>query len=307
MTLVEIRMRETPPSQHQLLTSAIQGLFNAGGKRVRPSLSLLTAGLFDANVEHAITLAAAVEMVHTATLVHDDLIDGAMLRRGAPTLNSFWSSDVAVLTGDYLFARAASMVSEVEIVPIMKLFAITLETILNGEITQKFSKWQVDREAYANRIYAKTAALFVLATQSTALLSNPDQASLNAIINFGHSLGMGFQIVDDILDYVGTPDKLGKPIGGDLQQGLITLPAIYYAENNPKDEDMESLLTIQEADPTLIQRLIRKIQNSGAIEASIQEARTIIYKGKNNLTDLPPSHYKDALCDLTDEIANRDF
>jgi geranylgeranyl pyrophosphate synthase len=307
MAMVEIKLREIPPGEHQMLSGAIQGLFNAGGKRIRPSLCLLTAGLFNADIDHAIYLSAAVEMLHTATLVHDDLIDGAMLRRGAPTLNSFWSSDIAVLSGDYLFARAASMVSEVEIVPIMKLFASTLETILNGEITQKFSKWQIDRNAYADRIYAKTAALFVLATQSAALLGGADRDSIDAFINFGYSMGMAFQIVDDILDYIGTPEKLGKPIGGDLHQGLFTLPAIYYAENNPQDEDMDTLHKSKEADPSLIQRLIAKIQSSGAIEASLQEAQTTIKNGQGYLSVFPASRYKDALFDLTKEILHRDF
>lgn len=307
MAMVEIQLRETPPGQHQMLSGAIQDLFNAGGKRIRPSLCLLTARLFNADIDHTIHLSAAVEMLHTATLVHDDLIDGAMLRRGAPTLNSLWSSDIAVLSGDYLFARAASMVSEVEIVPIMKLFATTLETILNGEITQKFSKWQIDRNAYAERIYAKTAALFVLATQSAALLGGADRDSINAFINFGYFIGMAFQIVDDILDFVGTPDKLGKPIGGDLQQGLFTLPAIYYVENNPQDEDMNTFYELKEADPFLIQRLITKIQNSGAIEASLQEAQTNIKNGQSYLSIFPASRYKDALLDLSNEIINRDF
>lgn len=307
MTMVEIRLRETPPGQHQMLSGTIQDLFNAGGKRIRPSLCLLTARLFNADIDHAIYLSAAVEMLHTATLVHDDLIDSAMLRRGVPTLNSLWSSDIAVLAGDYLFARAASMVAEVEIVPIMKLLANTLETILNGEITQKFSKWQLDRNAYEERIFAKTAALFVLSTQSVAMLSGADQASIKSVIDFGHSIGMAFQIIDDILDYVGTPDKLGKPIGGDLRQGLITLPAIHYAETHPQDEDMKTLLRLKGADPSLVQRLVEKIGKSGAIEASLRDARTLIQRGGYKLSILPPSIYKDALLDLADEIANRDI
>ncbi len=305
--MVETRLRATPQNQHEMLTGTIQGLFNAGGKRIRSSLCLLTARLFKADIDQAVYLSAAVEMLHTATLVHDDLIDEAMLRRGVPTLNTLWSSDIAVLAGDYLFARAASLIAKVEIVPIMKLFANTLETILNGEITQKFSKWQIDRYAYEDRIYAKTAALFVLSTQSAALLGGADQTSINAVIDFGHSIGMAFQIIDDILDYVGTSDKLGKPIGGDLRQGLFTLPAILYAEIYPQDKDMNALLRLKEADPILVQRVIEKIQKSGAIEASLNEAHTLIQRGGHELTNLPASLYKDALLDLADEIANREF
>jgi geranylgeranyl pyrophosphate synthase len=290
MSMVEDRLVETPHGQHAMLTSTIEGLFNAGGKRVRPALSLLTAKNFDANLDHAVSLAAAVEMLHTATLVHDDLIDGAMLRRGAPTLNSFWSSDVAVLAGDYMFARAAK----------------TLEIILNGEITQKFSKWQIDRDEYEERIYAKTAALFILSCHSAALLGNADKETVGAMIQYGRSIGMAFQIVDDVLDYTGEAEKVGKPIGGDLHQGLFTLPAILFAQANPQDEDLNKILTVKQAEPTLVQRLISKVQNSGTIEASLEIARTRLQDGKNALEYLPPSIYKDSLLTLADQVVNRE-
>jgi geranylgeranyl pyrophosphate synthase len=307
MAMVETRLRETTQDQHQMLTSTIQDIFDAGGKRVRPSLCLLTAGLFNADMDNAITLSAAVEMLHTATLIHDDLIDGAFFRRGAPTLNTKWSSDVAVLAGDYLFARAASMISEVEIIPIMKQFAKTLEIILNGEITQKFSKWQIDRKAYEKRIYAKTAALFVLSTHSAGLLGAAERKEMEAISNFGYSVGMAFQIIDDILDYAGTPHKLGKPIGGDLSQGLFTLPAIYYAEHHPEDKDLKTLLKRREPDQDLIQPLIKKIQNSEAIEAALMDARVFIDEAENMLSAFPDSRYKDALINLANKIANREI
>jgi len=306
MIMIETRLRAIPPGQHEILTSATSSIFNAGGKRVRPSVCLLIAKIFDANIEQALSMAAAVEMLHTATLVHDDLIDGAMLRRGTPTLNALWSPDISVLAGDYLFARAASLIAEVEIVPIMKLFAKTLEIILNGEITQKFSKWQIDRAEYERRIYAKTAALFVLSTHSTALLGGADTPTLNAFIDFGRSIGMAFQIVDDVLDYVGTPDKLGKPIGGDLRQGLFTLPAIIYSENHPDDQDIHALLTLKMADPIIIQNVIRKIVNSGAIEESMGEAQTRLTKGKHALKKLPPSIYKESLLALAEQLVHRD-
>jgi len=307
MIMVEDRLLELPQGQHSMLTGTIQGLFNAGGKRVRPSITMLTARIFNADLEHSVSLAAAVEMLHTATLVHDDLIDGAMLRRGAPTLNSMWSPDVAVLAGDYMFARAASLIAEVEIIPVMKLFAKTLEIILNGEITQKFSKWEIDRGAYEERIYAKTAALFVLSTHSSALLGSAEGTSLDAMIVFGRAMGNAFQIVDDVLDYVGTADKVGKPIGGDLRQGLFTLPAILFAETNPQDEDLSNLLEVKEADPLAVARLIEKIKHSGAIEESMQEAQDRLERGKLALEVIPPSIYKNAILTLADQVVNREM
>jgi geranylgeranyl pyrophosphate synthase len=307
LELVEDRLLPGPYSQHPVLSSTIEGLFNSGGKRVRPTVCMLTAKLFEANINQAVSLAASVEMLHTATLVHDDMIDGAILRRGAPTLNYLWSSDIAVLVGDYMFARAASLVAEVEIIPVMKLFSKTLEIILNGEITQKFSKWEIDRNAYDARIFAKTAALFVLSTHSVALLGGADEASLDAMKNFGHDIGMAFQIMDDVIDYVGTADKVGKPIGGDLRQGLFTLPAILFSEAHPSDEDISTLLKKKEADPAQVERLIQKIQKSDAIEASLAEAAALLEKAKRGLANFPASVYKDALLDLAEEFGHREY
>ena len=307
MNRVELRLRATPKGQHDMLTNTIHELFNAGGKRVRPSVCLLTARLMNADMDNSISIAAAVEMLHTATLVHDDLIDGAMFRRGIATLNSIWSSDVSVLAGDYLFARAASLIAGVEIVPVMKLFARTLEVILNGEITQKFSKWQIDRKEYEDRIYAKTAALFILSTQSAALLAGADTTSLKALVEFGYSIGMAFQIVDDVLDYVGTEDKMGKPIGGDLRQGLFTLPAILFSKAHPQDEDIQTLLANRETDPVLTERVIEKIQNSESIQSALDEARAHLDRGYQALDIFPPSIFKESLLGLAEETVNRDF
>ena len=307
LTKVESRLVELQAGQNPLLAATIDGLINSGGKRVRPSVCILTARMFDADIDKAISMAASVEMLHTATLVHDDLIDGAMIRRGAPTLNTVWSSDIAILVGDYMFARAASLIAEVEILPIMKLFSKALEIILNGEITQKFSKWEIDREAYYQRIYAKTAALFVLCTHSASLLGEIGEDGVNSMIKFGNDTGMAFQIVDDVLDYVGTADKLGKPIGGDLRQGLFTLPAIYFADNNPGDDDINNIIATKEADPTIIDRLIRKIAESDAIEKSLEEARILFEGGRMELEKLPRSIYRDALSELAGKLVKREM
>ena len=307
LALVEERLRDPVPGQHEMITGTIQALFESGGKRIRPAVLLLTARHFNADFKNAISMAAAVEMLHTATLVHDDLIDKANLRRGTPTLNAMWSQDIAVLTGDYMFARAASLISEVEIIPIMKLFSKTLETILNGEITQKFTKWQINRKEYEQRIYAKTAALFVLCTHSASLLGHSEPRELETMITYGTSIGTAFQIVDDILDFTGSINKVGKPIGGDLSQGIFTLPAILYSQVHPGDEDVSALLARQEKDPILVQRLVSKIKQSGAIQAAMQEAKERIKTGKSALDDLPPSVYLNSMVSLADQVINRRY
>ncbi len=304
---VENRLVEVPAGHHEMLAAAIQNLFTAGGKRLRPVTTLLITRMLAANREHAVAVSAAVEMLHTATLVHDDLIDGAMLRRGAPTLNSIWSSDIAVLVGDYLFARGAKLIASVQSVPIMEIFAETLSIILNGEITQKFTKWQVDRAEYYDRIYAKTAALFVLSTQSGALLGGAAPSQLKALIDFGHAIGMAFQIVDDILDFTGSTRRVGKPIGGDLRQGLVTLPTIYFSEAYPADPDLNHLLESRNGNPELTDRVIEKVRNSAAIQQSLAEARDYVQTGRHYLRVFPTSEYKTALLALADSVVTRDM
>lgn len=305
LALVEEVLCNPIPGQHGMLTNTIQALFSAGGKRIRPSVLLLTAKYFNASLDHAISMAASVEMLHTGTLVHDDMIDGASLRRGAPTLNKLWSPEIAVLTGDFMFARSASLIAEVEIIPIMKLFSQTLEVILNGEIKQKFAKWQVNQQEYEERIYAKTAALFVLCTHSAAVLGNADRKVVETMISFGKAIGTAFQIVDDVLDFTGNVDQVGKPIGGDLSQGIFTLPTILFSQSHPNDEDLNTLITDQEADPNLIHKLVEKIRVSGAIETSMVEARERIKSGKNMMKGLPDSIYLDALYSLAEHVVNR--
>jgi len=303
----ENRLRAVPEGQHEMLTGAMEGLFGAGGKRIRPALALLTAGVLGVDMKHATFIAAAVELLHTATLVHDDLIDGASLRRGSPTLNAIWSPDIAVLVGDYLFSRSASLIARVNTVSVMNLFAKTLSIILNGEIMQRFSKWNIDRERYYQRIYAKTGALFVLPSQSVTLLGNVGETVVEAFVTFSRALGMAFQIVDDILDFVGETDRIGKPIGSDLRQGLFTLPAIYYAENHPQDPVLIRFIQSQNGSPELVQRVIDNIQTSGTIAHALNEAQRLVEAGKRALHIFPDSAYKESLFTLADHIVQRDF
>ena len=175
LQFVEQRIREQAGEDHHPdLRSALGHILSAGGKRIRPTLGLLVGNMLGAPEEKLITLGASVELLHTATLVHDDLIDGALLRRGIPTLNARWSPAATVLTGDFLFARAAKLAAETDYLPLMKLFADTLATIVNGELTQMFSaRGMINRENYYQRIYAKTASLFEMAALAAAMKRSP--------------------------------------------------------------------------------------------------------------------------------------
>jgi geranylgeranyl pyrophosphate synthase len=256
--------------------------------------------------EKLITLGASVELLHTATLVHDDLIDGALLRRGMPTLNARWSPAATVLTGDFLFARAAKLAAETDYLPLMKLFAATLATIVNGELTQMFSaRGVIERENYYQRIYAKTASLFEMAALAAAMVSTDDEEMRLAMKTFGYEVGMAFQIVDDILDFTGEESAVGKPIGSDLLNGLVTLPAIYYAEANPNNEDVLSLPEGGWKDTERVQRLVDNIRRSEAIQQAMEEARRSVSRALKSLSEAPSSPERDALEELAKFIVNR--
>jgi geranylgeranyl pyrophosphate synthase len=306
LAAVEARLRQAVQDQHSPLTAATERLLNAGGKRIRPAICLMTANIFEADPDHCVSLAAGVEMMHTATLVHDDLIDGAWLRRGVPTLNADWPADAIVLAGDYLFARAASLIAQTNHPRLIELFAQTLMVVVNGEIKQRFSgRGRINRDDYYERIHAKTAAMFVLATKAAATLGEADPSSLEALSEFGRQVGMAFQIVDDALDFIGTPDQIGKPVGNDLRQGLFTLPAIYYVQAHPDDPDVRALLNGNARDPGTTSRVIEVVRASGAVDEALREARAFVARGQLALERLPSSPYVAALSAVSHYIVDR--
>jgi geranylgeranyl pyrophosphate synthase len=304
--LVEAQMRIQADDAHPDLRAALEHLLAAGGKRVRPTLGLLVGNMLGAPLEKLITLGAAVELLHTATLVHDDLIDGALLRRGLPTLNARWSPPATVLTGDFLFARAAKLAAETDYLPLMKLFSETLAIIVNGELTQMFtSRGLISRDNYYKRIYAKTASLFEMTARAAAMISSVDQAMVESMRDFGYQIGMAFQIVDDILDFNGEENAVGKPLGSDLLNGLVTLPAIYYAESNPDDVDVLSLPQGGWTNPDNMARLIENIRQSTAVAKSMREAEAHVDRALAHLESLDASTEREALENLAKYIVDR--
>jgi geranylgeranyl pyrophosphate synthase len=307
LQFIEQRIRQQASEEHHPdLRSALDHLLAAGGKRIRPTLGLLVGNMLGAPEEKLITLGASVELLHTATLVHDDLIDGALLRRGMPTLNARWSPAATVLTGDFLFARAAKLAAETDYLPLMKLFADTLATIVNGELTQMFSaRGVIDRENYYNRIYAKTASLFEMSALAASMVATEDEEIRASMKSFGYEVGMAFQIVDDILDFTGDQSAVGKPIGSDLLNGLVTLPALYYAEANPDNDDVLSLPAGGWKDTESVQRLVDGIRQSEAIQFAMNEARQAISRALSALEDAPTVPEKEALENLAKFIVDR--
>jgi len=306
--LVEERIRAQADGHHTAVGAALHRLLSSGGKRIRVIVTLLTGKMLGGDPDKLVTLAAAIESLHTATLVHDDLIDGAMIRRGIPTLNAQWSPAATVLTGDFIFSKAAKLAAETGSVDVMRVFAETLAIIVNGEITQLFSsKWIANRENYYRRIYAKTASLFEASTTTAAILSGAAENKRGAMKEFGYDIGMAFQIIDDILDFTSEQTTMGKPVASDLRQGLITLPVLYYLENNPGDTDMKKILESNFCDENCLNRLLVSIRESGAIKLSHDEARQYVEKGLNLLMKMPETKERKALEDLAAYIVNREI
>ena len=312
---VEARLLAETEIPYPRLGEVLARLFRAGGKRIRPMLALLSAyvsadGAFDP--DKTIRLAVGVELLHTATLVHDDMVDQSELRRGRPTLNTVLYPGVVVLVGDYLFARSAVLGSGVENMPLMLLFARTLETICNGELRQAFSSrdWRQSKEAYYQKIYAKTAALFIMATEGGARMMGAAQTVQETLREYGHKLGMAFQIVDDILDFTGTSEELGKPVGSDLRQGTVTLPALHYLAGAPADNPVRYYLDngIEAEEPERERQLaaaLAAIAASSAVAESGREAEQFAREAQAALTILPDSRYRRSLHDLADYVVCR--
>lgn len=304
---VEAIMRHPLDDQHVELENAINYILNSGGKRVRPLICLLVGQICDADRLKLVKLAAAVEILHTATLVHDDLIDGSMFRRGIPTLNSKWSAGATVLTGDFFFARAASLSAETESIPVIKLFAQTVATLVNGEVDQMFTKpCTVSRESYLKRIYSKTASLFETSSSAPALLEDNNPSFASIFKEFGVNVGMAFQIIDDLLDFSGSQDTTGKPVGIDLRSGLVTLPVIHFVSMNPNNNLARAIVNGEcpRTEENVIE-VISAVQASDAMKLSFHEAEVFISKAKKALVPIKESQEKTALINLADFITQR--
>ncbi len=289
------------------LRDAFNILLSTGGKRIRPTIILLIGSMLGAEPDLTIILAASIELLHTATLVHDDLIDGALLRRGVPTLNSKWTPAATVLTGDFMFSCAAHLVAQTKSNEIVTIFSKTLLTIVNGEINQLFSsKCNLERSDYYRRIYSKTASLFETSSTTAAILGNVPHKEKESLHQFGYNLGMAFQIVDDVLDYVGSEESIGKPVGGDLRQGLITAPLLFYLENHPNDPDLAGFMDRNcPKDENKLAQIVEKIAYSDAIQQSLDESAKFADQAKKDLSAFDESPEKTALLEIADFIVNR--
>ncbi len=307
MKAVEARLLDTAQVEYTPLAEVVEYIVSSGGKRIRPALVLFATRFHDVEFHRVVSLAAAVETLHTATLIHDDVVDHSSLRRGRPTINAFWTDGASVLAGDYVFARAAGFAAATGSVRVMELFANALKTIVDGELRQIFRRRDgfPPRDDYYHRIYSKTASLFTLATEASGVLMDAQEAEVRALRDYGYNLGMAFQIVDDVLDFVGEVRKLGKPIGSDLRQGTVTLPVYCFAELHPEHPALVAYWNGGNDRDMAVDELVEAIRTSPAIDAALAEAGNFVAKAIEALDVLPDVPARASLRDLASYVVRR--
>ena len=304
----ERRLHATVQADLGPLAEAMEHVLDAGGKRLRPALVFLSANLGQSSsVDDVHRAAMALEFIHNATLVHDDLIDRAPTRRGLRTIHETLGPNPAIIIGDYYFAKGANLMSQIGIPSIDALLSQTVMTICFGEMLQLTSQRRYDQsiEEYYEKIERKTAALLAASTFCGATLGNLSTSQIEAMRRFGHFLGMSFQIADDVLDYLATEQEVGKPVGNDLKQGTVTLPLMIALKDPAVKDDLERILARAELSDADYAQVVSAVRRSRGIEESYEHALRFGEKARAELLSLPESHYRDALEILTSYVVSR--
>lgn len=309
MEQVESELIASISTEVLLLAEASTHLIRAGGKRLRPAFALLSAKLFNDSVQHAIPLAAALELIHMASLVHDDVIDNSELRRGQPTVKNHWGNRLSVYTGNYVLARSLSLVAEYRRGDILDILADTSMRICEGEIKQLLSCYNINQSLkdYLRRIERKTALLISVSCQLGAMISPATEQQVEALRKYGYYLGMAFQITDDILDFVADEEMLGKPVGSDIRQGVITLPAIYALGCGDNRECLGKLLSSPELCLSQAEEIVKLVNDSDGIDYAYYIGNKFAEKARLQLRYLPAGTIRGSLSDIADFISSREF
>ncbi len=307
LELIEKTLEETVNADSSLLRESSLHLLQAGGKRIRPIFVLLAGkfGHYDLSVIKK--AAVSLELIHMASLVHDDVIDDADLRRGQPTIKAKWDNKVAMYTGDYIFARSLEVMSELENTAAHKVLANTIVEVCIGEIQQIKDKYRFDQNIkdYFRRIKRKTALLISASSLVGAIVSGVEEKYQKKLYQFGYYVGMSFQIIDDVLDFVATEKVLGKPAGGDLLQGNITLPVLFAMENKAL---RDKIITVNEdMEKQQLQEIIDLIKNSDAVERSLKISDLYLEKALKSIESLPNNKSKNALIQIAKYIGKRKY
>lgn len=310
MAAVNALIRDRMASRHApRIPEVTAHLVDAGGKRLRPLLVLAAARMLGYDGPYHVHLAATVEFIHTATLLHDDVVDESQQRRGRPTANLLWDNKSSVLVGDYLFARAFQLMVEPGKLRILDILANASATIAEGEVLQLTAAQDLGttEDTYLQVVRGKTAALFSAATESGAVLAEATDAQVRALFDYGDALGIAFQIVDDILDYGGATETIGKNVGDDFRERKLTLPVIKAIAASDAEERAFWQRTIEKGEQRDgdLQQALALLARHGAIEAARADALTWAGHAKSALRDMPDHVLRDVLCDLADFVVSR--
>ena len=311
LQLVEERLEKAAQLDFPVVTDLILNLVRAGGKRLRPLILLLAGRAYGNDRDNLVTAAAGVELLHTASLVHDDTVDRAGMRRGRPTLNSVLPSGAVILLGDFLFAQSAMLAAATNNPRVVAIFASTLADICDGQLREMFFSHRLDqtREEYERRIFGKTASLFAGSAEMGSLIGNAPETHVNALREYGSDVGMAFQIVDDVLDLREGTGQLGKPAGHDLTQGTVTLPTIIYAAGltatSAARTRLEDVVSGEVEDPAELRRVVEEIRGSGALEAAMREAEVFATRSKSHIVGNPDPETRGMLEEIADVVYER--
>ncbi len=306
---VEREMAQNMLSEISMIPTVSRYLISSGGKRFRPMLLILCARLCGYNGQKTIPLASTIEFIHTATLLHDDVVDRAFVRRGLASANYVWGDGASVLVGDFLFTKSFSLIVKEGNLRILEVISAATTRMAEGEVMQlvKMGNPYISEEDYFYVITNKTAVLISAACQIGAILATSTPATEKALKDFGLNLGIAFQLVDDILDYSAEAETLGKGIGQDLNEGKVTLPLIYILKTSPPREREKIVQIIQDKNrlPADIAYLWRLIHEGGGLTYTIKIAENYVHRAKNLISSFPPSPEKEALLTLADYTVKR--
>ena len=294
-------------SDVELVSQVAEYIVMSGGKRLRPLVVLLAARALGYDGDQHVRAAAILEFIHTATLLHDDVVDSSMRRRGQASANAVFGNQASVLVGDFLYSRAFQMMVDIGSMRVMQILADATNTIAAGEVMQLMNVHDPDttEESYHQVIYRKTARLFEAGAQIAAVLAGRAEAEQAAMIRYGRNLGSAFQLVDDALDFDATPEELGKNLGDDLAEGKATLPLIYAMENGTNQQRQMIRAAIREGGLGHLAEIQQVIESTGALDYTAAKAREAADQAIRALADVPETDYKQALIALADFAVRR--
>lgn len=291
------------------INQMVEYILTAGGKRIRPLLVLLSARALEHQKQHHIELASAIELIHTATLLHDDVVDSSHLRRGLETANSIWGNEASVLVGDFLYSRAFQLIVKLQHLPILNIFSNATNLIAEGEVLQLINchDSNTTEASYFDVITRKTAKLFEVATQAGASLCTDNADYITAMQQYGLNLGIAYQLIDDVLDYSESAEQTGKNMGNDLTEGKPTLPLIYaLTKGTPTEVDLLRS-AIKTGSTTELTSIVKIIESTGAIEYTANAAKKHANQARDALITIPESPYKEALHRLAGFVVERRY